>query len=100
MSIVALPGVSRPELPIDQQPCREVVNMLERLLEDARAGKIVGIAVALATVEGHARSAWKPDSPGERYTVSLTAAIALLHHRIMSAAMEGSSNPPEPPEPA
>lgn len=44
--VSAFPGVTLPDAPLCEQPSKEVVEFLEELLADAKAGKIQAIGVA------------------------------------------------------
>jgi hypothetical protein len=45
-TLLAMPGVSRPDQPAGAQPVPEVVEFIEEILADAKCGGIQSIAVA------------------------------------------------------
>lgn len=75
-----LPGVERPDLPLESQPVPEVVALAEQVLIDAKNGKIrvLGVACVLGN-DGETAEGWAPkqDAPA-----TLSAAAADLHYRV------------------
>lgn len=51
-NIVSLSGIKGP--PVVKEPHQGVINLLERLLQDARAGEIVGMAVTYQAADWRA----------------------------------------------
>lgn len=77
MTILAMPGVSRPDQPANAQPVPEVVAFIEGVLARAQNGEITSIAVAYVThdnITGDGFAAGRSDSHG------LFAAIADLFY--------------------
>lgn len=63
----------------------DLVADLERLLEDAKAGQLRGIAYATTLTTGAAATGWC-GSDGARHP--LAGAIMMLHHRYGAALLE------------
>ena len=59
----------------------DLVAMLEEITERARAGLIVGAAVAFVTIDGKPVTRWT----ARHWTHHVAAAIGLLHHEYFAA---------------
>lgn len=74
--IIGLPGVVS-----NFDPDHDLIEFLELLLKKARAGAIVGIAVATVGPQEDMGTGWK----GSATSRTTAAAVGLLHHRFFSA---------------
>ena len=68
---------------------RIVVELLEELLEEARAGAIRGCAVAIVHAEGATSDRWA--SGAGMVTASMVGAIEIMSHRYTGHAVERSN---------
>lgn len=59
----------------------ELVAMLEEILERAKAGLVVGAAVAFVTVDGKPVTRWA----ARHFGLNVGCAIGLLHHEYFAA---------------
>jgi hypothetical protein len=62
--ITQFPGITRTDLPKNEQPCLEVIEFLEGLLEKAKRGEIQAIGVAYVrpdnvTGEGYSHNGYR-----------------------------------------
>ncbi len=81
--IVALPGTIT--LPLDEQkPVAEVVELLERILDQAKSGEIIGVAISTVNKMPNGEASI---GSSYRYLVGtrfhLIAAVEWLKHRMM-----------------
>jgi len=85
--VVGLPGIAARTF----EPDAEVVEFLELLLAQAKAGDIVGIAVATIGPQESMGTGWK----GNASIRTTAAAVGLLHHRFFAAwnSHEGDTIP-------
>lgn len=82
-----VPSVSKvvplnPGQVVTGEPNHDIVEMLERYLEEARKGEIVGLAIAFARPNDVTATAFWYGEAGHK----LTAAVAMLNHDIMGHA--------------
>lgn len=71
-------------LPVANQPNEDLITELERLLQEARDGKIVAMAYATCIVSGGYGSGWTSQPDGH----SLGTGIIGLMHRFGAAAWD------------
>jgi hypothetical protein len=76
---------------LEGQADPDVVEYLERRLEDAKQGKIVGIASAWVLANGSVSNSWA--FTGSNF--SLAAAISILHHEYMAMMSAATTDSPE-----
>lgn len=69
------------------QPAGNVVEDLEALLADAKAGRLIGFAYAAVKVSDVTVTGWS-GAAGTRHP--LCSAIAMLQHRYAEALLQGS----------
>jgi len=77
VTILAMPGVSRPDQPANAQPVPEVVAFIEGVLARAKNGEITSIAVAYATAANCTGDGFAGGNSGDH---ALFAAIADLFY--------------------
>lgn len=82
----AFPGVTEPERPAKLQPNTDAIELLEKTLAEARAGKIRSVAVAV--VEEDTRTAqWWAGVHCHR----LMASVMYLQHRMAASNVSESA---------
>lgn len=90
--VVSMPGCG-PLTPRDgMPPVANVVEMLEKALQEARSGDIRAAGLALVRTNGVTATAYAYDH-NEATSHFLVAATAYLHHRYISEKMESSEEP-------
>lgn len=67
------------------QPVEDIVELLERLLEEAKAGDIRGIAYAISLNNGCKATGWE-EADGSRDP--LCTAIGILQHRYLAGLLD------------
>lgn len=77
--ITAFPGVTRTDLPKGAQPCQEVIEFLEGILEKAKRGEIQAIAIAYVRPDDVTGQAY---SHNGKLGHTMTAAVCDLFYRI------------------
>jgi hypothetical protein len=87
--ISAFPGVVRPESPLGEQPCQEVIEFLEEILADARLGKIQAIGVAYVSPNNITSDGF---ASAKNTGHNLFAAIADLFYSASKARWERSTS--------
>lgn len=81
MSVVTLPGVENTHQPITRQPQNDVIEVLERILEEAKTGDVQGITFALIKHDSSIATGWK----GEYVANTMMAAVSWLLFRFGNA---------------
>lgn len=67
------------------EPSADIVNELERLLDEAKSGRLIGIAYATYSQQGVQGTGWSGEA-GTRHP--LGTAIMMLSHRYSTALLE------------
>lgn len=67
----------------------EIVEELERLLDEAKRGEIIGLAFALERPGSYTAHGWKRSPLGNGHV--MCAAIRYLDHRFTAGMVEGST---------
>lgn len=87
--VFTLPNVSNPGAPLDAQPVETLIEDLEAILVEARAGTIRAMAAAVVRQGGVIGSFWvRP--PGAEHGHDLAAAVNYLNHRYCASMMDSS----------
>ncbi|SNS00031.1 hypothetical protein SAMN04488503_2272 [Humidesulfovibrio mexicanus] len=68
-------------LPQTGQPNPDTVELLEQLLEEAKAGRITGIAYATCGAQDYTGIGWAGTFPDNIYAAA--GAVSYLHSRVM-----------------
>lgn len=69
-------------------PQPEIIERLEGLLADARAGRVQGLGLAVIGPQGDMTTGWAGSNVERAY---LVAGIALLYHRVMAWQAHGGA---------
>lgn len=83
-NVVAIPGYEG-EIRAPGEPNPDVVRVLERYLERAKAGDIVAVAIAGVRHDGANTSIWASDGG---LTNALISSVAMLDHRVLAVSMD------------
>jgi hypothetical protein len=86
VSIVRFPSTAVPGAPVEVVPSAKIIELLEKVLIDARAGMVVAVAIASVRPSGHVRTVFEFDGPWSHH---LTAATAYVHRDIVMVACSG-----------
>lgn len=87
MAVVTMPGVVTPDRPVDAQPQPDLIAMLERLLERARAGDLQALIFATVDSQRGIGTGWS----GSSSSTDVAAALFWLSFRY-GKAFDGSSD--------
>lgn len=63
---------------VSAKPVESVIELLEKILADAKAGKITAVALATTTPAGGTGTAWT----GDAWVSHLLGSVAMLQHRL------------------
>lgn len=80
----AFPGTADPDRPRDEQPVPGIVAFVEKLLDDAKAGRVRALAIAAVKQGDMVTTAWERPEDGD-YGHQLAAAIGCLSHRYFAS---------------
>ena len=80
-NVIPLLGGRKPN-----EPSKDIIASLERLMKQAKAGELIGFAYATVREGDFTATGWNGES-GTRH--QLTTAIASLNHRYVEALLAG-----------